>query len=213
MEFRKVLILEDTPDTMEWLREIVQSAFEEADLTTATTLAEGLAAVAAQSFDLAIVDLGLPDGTGLTLIDEIRSKGANTYIVVATIYDDDKNLFDALRTGANGYVLKDDPKETLLRYLRGVREKRTPVSERAMDRVLTHFHQQGEARRESDLTDREVDVLRLIAKGYNVVETAGLLGLSVNTVKGYIKIVYSKLGISSRAEATAVAIKRNLIEI
>jgi len=208
-----ILILEDTLDTMVWLTETTQTAFPNARIVCAQQLSEAMALVQDTTFDLAIVDLGLPDGSGLTLIDEIRHKEQQTFIVVATIYDDERNMLDALRAGANGYLLKDDPRESILEYLRGVLEDHAPVSQRSLDKVLDHFHQQGDSRRKSDLTEREEDVLRLIAKGYNVTEAAQLLKLSANTVKGYVKTIYSKLGISSRAEATSEAIKRNLIEL
>tara|TARA_R110002111_G_scaffold25046_1_gene55280 strand:- start:675 stop:923 length:249 start_codon:yes stop_codon:yes gene_type:complete len=82
-----------------------------------------------------------------------------------------------------------------------------------MDQVLGHFHQQGDARRDSALTKREEDVLVLIAKGFSAADSASMLSITENTVKGYIKEIYAKLGVNSRAEATAYAIKRNLIDL
>lgn len=87
------------------------------------------------------------------------------------------------------------------------------MSDRSMGQVLDHFHQQGEARRDSALTKREEDVLILIAKGYSAADASSMLNITENTVKGYIKDIYGKLGVNSRAEATAYAIKRNLIDI
>ncbi len=208
-----ILILEDTPETMVWLTNVTLAAFPDATITGATNLADAIEIVRHQSFDLALVDLGLPDGSGITLIDEVRNLKQDTFLVVATIYDDERSLFDALRAGANGYLLKDEPKETILKYLLGVLENHAPVSKNSMEMVLNHFHKQGESRRESDLSVREEEVLRLIAKGLSVVEAAGLLELQANTVKGYVKTIYSKLGISTRAEATSYAIQRNLIDI
>lgn len=209
----QILILEDTPETMKWLRTTVSEVFPEADITTATTLSESLkiAARIADNLDLAIVDLGLPDGSGVDLIKAIRKHCDTTHIVVATIYDDDKSLFSALRAGANGYILKDEDRDSIAALLNGISESRTPISQKSMDKVLDHFHRQGEAQNSVNPTAREQDVLVLISRGYSASETATTLGIRENTVKGYIKDIYAKLGISSRAEATAYAISHSLI--
>jgi len=209
---KTVLIVEDTPATLEWLRTVVSDAFSDAAIITATNLAEAGERVAQQSFDFALVDLGLPDGSGLDLIKRIRKvMGREPYIVVATIFDDDKNLMTALREGANGYLLKDESHQTMVEHLRGAVENRPPMSSRSLDRVITKLNR--DTSDEVPLTEREQDVLRLIAKGYNVTQTADMLGLTKNTVKSYLKTVYAKLGISSRAEAAAEAIKRQLIDL
>lgn len=213
MSFSSILILEDTEETLNWLLEVTQSVMPEADIKTATCLKDAMSLISIENFQLAIVDLGLPDGSGIDLIEAARRQSSSMQIIVATIYDDDRHLFDALRAGANGYVLKDDDKEKIGQYLQGLNENKTAISTKSLDRVLNHFHAQGESRREISLTAREEDILRLIAKGYNVGDTAKLLTLSAHTVKGYIKTIYTKLDVSSRAEATAEAIKRNLIEL
>tara|TARA_R110002073_G_scaffold2950_5_gene19627 strand:+ start:6470 stop:7111 length:642 start_codon:yes stop_codon:yes gene_type:complete len=213
MKIDSILILEDTADTLRWLFDLVTSIYPAARVITATNLSEAKVAVRQDTFDLAIVDLGLPDGSGIDLIDLVREKEQPTYIVVATIYDDDKHLFAALRAGANGYILKDDDRNSIGAYLSGIEHNQAPISPRSMDQVLGHFHQQGDARRDSALTKREEDVLVLIAKGFSAADSASMLSITENTVKGYIKEIYAKLGVNSRAEATAYAIKRNLIDL
>ena len=206
-----VLILEDLADTLNWLKDAVNDAFPTAKVHTAGTLADACAIAADQMFDLALVDLGLPDGSGLDLIRQIRRQSDDTYIVVATVYDDDDHLISALRSGANGYLLKDESRDDLVAHLKAISESRPPLSDRALDVVVAHFSEQS--RDEVYLTKREEDVLCLVAKGYNVNESAEMLGISGNTVKGYLKTVYSKLGVNSRAEATTEAIKRKLIKV
>lgn len=216
-----VLILEDARDTLEWLRAIVAETFPTASITTAETQQQAMDCIASSNFDLALIDLGLPDGSGHHVIRKIRERSADTYIVVATIFDDDDHLVSALQEGANGYLLKDEDRETLKTHLQGIAANRAPLSNRALDKVLGHVSREiGNATTVGDtssplvaLTPREVDVLQLVAKGYNVTESAALLGLTANTVKSYLKAIYSKLDISSRAEATAEAIKRQLIEV
>lgn len=212
MNIQSVLIVEDTPETLAWLKGLCVEVFTDATITTAEDLSSGMEVINEARFDLCLIDLGLPDGSGLDLIESLRAIDQTTYIVVATIYDDDKSLFSALQTGANGYVLKDDERDNLVSFLRGILEKETPMSQRALDRMVRHFHDQGTERQAiSKLTRRETDVLCLIAKGYSVGEASETLSISQSTVKGYVKEIYAKLGISSRAEATAIAIKSQLI--
>jgi DNA-binding NarL/FixJ family response regulator len=206
-----VLILEDQEETLTWLRDIVSETFPAANVTITRTLKEAQSQTSDSSFDLVLVDLGLPDGSGLELIKDIRARSAEAYIVVATIYDDDDHLVAALKAGANGYLLKDEHRDQLIEHLKGIPASRAPLSDRALNRVVDQFHKPEEDL--IALTSREEEVLQLVAKGYNVSESAEMLGLSANTVKSYLKAVYGKLGISSRAEATAEAIKRQLIEV
>ncbi len=211
MDIRSVLIVEDSPDTLAWLRGLCAEVYE-AEVVTASSVAEGLAALESHSFDLCLVDLGLPDGSGIELIEQLRNEESQSYIVVATIYDDDKSLFTALQSGANGYILKDDERASVAAFLRGILAKEAPFSSRTLNRIVQHFHDQGEERRALvKLTRRETDVLRLIAKGYSVSDASDMLGISKHTAKGYVKEVYAKLGVSSRAEATAMAIKLQII--
>lgn len=207
-----VLIVEDTPTTMTWLQEVVAEAFPEADVHCAETLSAARKILRDQHFDLALLDLGLPDGSGIELIVEIRNLlGDAPYIVVATIFDDDRHLMGALREGANGYLLKDEERDTMVDHLRGITRNQTPMSNKSLGQVLQNIKKPGEPN--IKLTEREEDVLRVIAKGFSVSESAAMLGLTNNTVKSYLKTIYSKLGISSRAEATAEALKRHLIEL
>ncbi len=210
-----MLIVEDTPTTREWLQSVVHSAFPSARIVTASNVREGKDMVASTPFELALVDLGLPDGSGQELIRHIRETvGKAPYIVVATIFDDDTNLVSSLREGANGYFLKDESSETMVRHLQGITENRTPMSARSLDTMVASFHRDNPAKEgEVALTDREEEVLRIIAKGFNVTEAADMLGLTRNTVKSYVKTIYAKLDISSRAEATAEALKRQLIDL
>lgn len=213
MNPQSVLIVEDTEATRIWLAGLVGEAWPTAQIVTAIDVRTAKLAINQQRFDLCLIDLGLPDGSGIEIIQALKSKPDPGHIIVATIYDDDRNVFDALRAGANGYILKDDPKPRVLDYLKGLDQNKHAFSERAMGRVVNHFHEQGQTRQESSLTGREEEVLVMLAKGYSASETAESLGLTTNTVKGYIKLIYSKIGVSSRAQATTWAIKQNLIDI
>ena len=204
------LIVEDIDSTLKWLEQTLLVAFPEIEINMATSCAEAVHSLEHCTFDLVLLDLGLPDGSGLDLIAPLRaSQGDQCNIVITTIFDDDKHLVKALQQGANGYLLKDDDTEAFVKQLQGLLQDRPPVSTRSLSRLLNKM--QPDSSPGVELTTREQDVLQLVAKGFSVAESAGMLGLTTNTVKSYLKTIYTKLDIGSRAEATAEAIRRGLI--
>ncbi|MGJ8688965.1 MAG: response regulator [Gammaproteobacteria bacterium] len=206
------LVVEDNPDTQEWLVSCVHAAFPELEIVTAANLALGQELIHRRDFELALIDLGLPDGSGIELIKGLSAKAYATYIVVATIYDDDKNLFAALKSGAKGYILKDQDRERIVSYLKGIQKNRPPLSAASSARLISHFNSKGDALERSSLTPRETEVVCLIGKGYSVEDTAAMLKLSPDTIKGYIKGVYAKLGVGNRAELTLEAVRLGIID-
>jgi DNA-binding NarL/FixJ family response regulator len=210
--FARALLVEDLADSRRWLGAALREAFPGIAVVEAASLAEGLLA-AADPPPLALVDLGLPDGSGIQLIEVLCRHAAHCLCVVVTVFDDDGHLFPALRAGAQGYLLKDQPTTQLAATLRGIAAGQPPLSPSIARRLLGHFRApaapaapEGEA-----LTARETDVLRLVAKGYTVQQAADTLSLSRHTVSGYLKEVYRKLAVGSRAEATLEAARRGLI--
>ncbi len=205
----RVWILEDLPESQAWLSKALQAVFPAAALTHFVCLADALAAVSTQPGpDLALVDLSLPDGSGIDLIESLNRHSPQTLCVVTSIYDDDLHLMPALRAGAQGYLLKDQSWEQIAELLRGIAEGRPPLSPAIARRLLAHFRPQPQQHMIAPLTERETEVLSLIAKGMTMAEAARLLNISPNTVAGYIKEIYRKLNVSSRAEAALTA--RNL---
>lgn len=206
------LVLEDNPETLAWLAACVQTAFPDLTVYKAADLAAARGLVARHEFTLALIDLGLPDGSGIDAIKLLNSTESACYVVVATIYDDDHHLFSALRAGARGYVLKDQDRERIVGYLKGIRKQQPAISAEASRRMVAHFNSKGEHLRQVQLTARETEVLCLIGKGYKVEDAAAILTLSPDTVKGYVKSIYAKLEVSNRSEATLEAIRLGLID-
>jgi DNA-binding NarL/FixJ family response regulator len=216
---RRVLIVEDLPDTRAWLARVVSEAFGApepelaADLRAArhwlTTLAEE------DQAPFALVDLGLPDGSGVDFIGELMSRRPLATVVVATIYDDDLHLLAAMAAGAQGYLLKDQDANRLGDRLRALEAGEPAISPPMARRILEHFRRSArfEAGGEADvvLTPRETDVLRLIGRGLTLNEASDVLGVSRHTLPGYVKTIYRKLGVASRAEAAVEAVRRNLV--
>lgn len=206
---KHALIIEDLPATRQWLAECVQSAFPGVTITVAKNVATGLAALREQSPELAVVDLGLPDGSGLELI--IEAAKTDAYIVVATVFADDTHLFPALKAGAHGYVLKDQSHDGMVDLLRGIVGGQPPLSPSIARRLLSHFGPDTQAREATPLSPRELETLELVAKGYTVVKVAEALSISANTAAGYVKEIYRKLNVSSRAEMAIEAARLGLI--
>jgi DNA-binding NarL/FixJ family response regulator len=208
------LLVEDVAETRNWLEGVLGDAFEGIAVVACDSLraAEQAIRMQATPFDLAIIDLGLPDGSGLDLVGKLRQTAPNTVCVVATIYDDDGHLFDALAAGAQGYILKDEDAEMVGALLLRIGRGEPPLSPSIARRILAHFLGGGRvvAVDDAGLTARETEVLTLIAKGLTVGEAARMLALKPQTVASYVKTIYSKLNVSTRAEATLEAVRRGL---
>lgn len=210
------IIIEDLPPAQEWLRDVVLTAYPEINLHLGQSVQDGLSLIAAHAPDLALIDLNLPDGSGIEIIQAITAKHPQTYTIVSTIYDDDQHLFPALRAGARGYLLKEQRKDQLVKLLKGIVNGEPPLSPSISQRLLQYFSPASpEVINRSEaisLTRREQEVLSIIAKGHNLNDAAELLAVSRNTVATHVKNIYSKLNISSRAEAAQMASQMGIID-
>ena len=196
----RVLIVEDLEQPRKWLAGLLRTALPEVG-------------------PVDCADWTLPDGDSEELIRTLVAKLAQVTVIVATIHHDDDHVFQALRAGASGYLLKSESAAVVTAQLQRLRVGEPALSPSVARRVLRYFRvtpQPDGAAREArvprvDLTERERDVLRLIGKGYRVLEVSDLLGISAHTVTSYVRDIYRKLGISSRAEAATEAIRRGLV--
>lgn len=206
-EFARALVVDDLADVRAWLAEALGAAFPGIEVDAVASLAEAMARIELPP-QIALVDLGLPDGSGTQLIEALQKRGAGTLCIVATVFDDDAHLFPALRAGAQGYVLKDRDRDALAGMLRGIASGQPPLSSSIARRLLRHFQPMPQ---QADLTPRETEVLRLTAKGLTLNEVAEALGISRHTVSGYLKDIYRKLSVGTRAEAALEAARRGLV--
>ena len=206
---RTVLIVEDLPSTRDWLATAVERAFPGSQIATAEDIATARKALAESWPDLVLVDLGLPDGDGTDLIAAIKQAAPATRCVVASTFGDDAHLFPALRAGADGYLTKDAEIDQLAEALAGILAGRPPLSPGIARRLMQHF--QPQVQPDDGLSPREREVLTLIAKGYTVNRAAEMLQIASSTAAGYVKDIYRKLEISSRAEATLKAAEMGLV--
>ncbi|QTN31455.1 response regulator transcription factor [Akkermansiaceae bacterium] len=198
---KDVLIVEDIPETRRWLADVVHCAFPECRIREAASVAAGLEAET--GMDLALIDLGLPDGSGLTILRHLREHSPQTLCVITTVVGDDAHIVAALSAGAQGYLLKEQPAEQLSRQLIQLNEGVPALSPSVARRIMEHFRLTGPvADCDSALTEREKETLALIARGCRNSDAAVALGIAESTVASHIKATYRKLGISSRAEAS-----------
>jgi len=215
---KSVFILEDLAVTSAWLRTLMVEAYPEAVVAQAASLANAREWLQRQQAPvplLCLVDLGLPDGSGVDFIRELLVRLPAAKAVVTTLYDDDEHLLSAMAAGATGYLLKDHEPADIVRRLRAMEKGESPISPAMAERILAHFRNHarfvGGQAEAAQLTPRETDVLRLVGRGLKVSEAAAALGLSETTVSGYLKTVYRKLDIGSRAEAAIEAVRRGLV--
>jgi len=209
------LVLEDQANLARWLQDILEECFPGIRIARAASVAEGLRQVEAATPEIALVDLGLPDGSGMELIRALAGRNAACEIVVTTIYADDHHLFPALRAGASGYLLKDQPRAKIVQALHGIGNGEPPLSAGIARRMLRVFSGEGTPGGSDDapaLSPRESQTLSLIARGYKIAEVAAALGVSPNTAHEYVKGVYRKLKVGSRAEAALEAARRGLVD-
>ncbi len=206
---KNILLLEDLPEIRAWLKVLIHQVFPDAQISESARVHDALGLVGAVKFDLALVDLGLPDGSGVDVVAALREQQPECQSVVVTIHDDDEHLFPALQAGAFGYVLKEQARELIAEQLSRMSQGEPPLSPSIARRVIAYFAAQAKPQKDMiphvQLTDRETEVLLRVAKGFTLPEIGVQLNLSRHTIADYVKQIYRKLNVSSRAEAALEA--------
>jgi DNA-binding NarL/FixJ family response regulator len=205
----QILLLEDLPEIRTWLKALVLQVFPQAQVSEASRVHDALGLVSAIPFQLALIDLGLPDGSGVDVVSALRESQPEAQSVVVTIHDDDEHLFPALQAGAFGYILKEQPRELIAEQLQRISSGEPPLSPSIARRVIAYFAAQEKPQADLmphvQLTERESEVLLRVAKGFTLPEIGVQLSLSRHTIADYVKQIYRKLNVSSRAEAALEA--------
>ncbi len=167
--------------------------------------------------DLVLMDIRMPRLNGLEATRLIKTEMPGTRIVMVTVSDDDADLFEAIKAGAEGYLLKDMSEEEFSRTLTGIEAGEPALSPGLAARILDEFARRSRASEEGpkdpDLTEREREVLRLVAEGATNREIAARLVISENTVNFHVKNILAKLHLKNRAQAVAYAIRTGLVSL
>lgn len=165
--------------------------------------------------DLVLMDLKMPGMNGVEATRQIHARWPGIKVLVLTTYDDDEWVFDAIRAGASGYLLKDTPREEVIKAVRGTVEGKSFVDPAVAGKLMhqvTSRQTQLSAAITNRLTEREVDVLKLLAKGFTNAEIAGRLYLSEGTVRNHVSAILAKLDVADRTQAAVIAIQHGLGE-
>ncbi|MDP3405240.1 MAG: response regulator transcription factor [Brevundimonas sp.] len=214
---RRIAILEDDPHVMAHFVDIISASPTLEICATAGTLAEARAMIPLDP-DLVLSDIGLPDGSGLDFIPELKA-GSSCKTLVVTAFGDRDTVVTALSAGADGYLLKDSSPEVILEGIHVTLMGGAPISASAAVYLLDRLRQ-----REPDpvvkiepglehLTPREIELLKVFARGQSYKEAARSLGISPLTVGNHVKAIYRKLEVNSRGEAVYAAMRRGDLQV
>ena len=212
----RVLLVEDDARTRARLERAI-AAHDGLQVQAAVgTCAEARAELAGQAPDVLLTDLGLPDGHGTALIREIREAHPQTRSMVISVFGDERNVVDAIRAGASGYLLKDASSKEIGRSILDLIAGGSPISP-AVARYLLKSLQPAAPEKPAtklvdELSEREIEVLQLVADGSSYAEIGKTLFISVNTVGTHIKHIYDKLAVNSRGKAVHEAGQRGLLK-
>lgn len=210
----KVLIADDQEIVCEGLKKILQSDPELKVIGTAHNGQQALELIEHQRPNLVLMDLQMPIMNGVQAIRQLRKTDPDLPVLVLTTYTDDKWLFDAIRAGANGYLLKDRPRQELIDAIKGTASGDSyldpAVTKRVLDSVAS-LPEPMESSSDLDLSQREQDILQLLVEGLSNADIAQRLFLSEGTVRNYLSGLFTKLGVSDRTQAVVVALRRGLV--
>jgi len=225
----RVMLVDDDEQIQQALKAAIETHPELKLLGQAYTLKEAMLLVPSLKPDVVLVDLGLPDGSGLELITHIHQHMPNCESMVLTVFGDESHVISSIEAGATGYLTKDTRTAEILDRLKQLRAGGSPISPVIARRLLNRFRATAPHTTEptaeqlptgkscdidfTPLSDREQQVLEMVAKGFMQAEIAEILGVSINTVSTFIKRIYKKLAVNSRTGAVHRANALGLINL
>ena len=201
----RVLIVDDHTTVLAGLTAIIGM---QPDMVVVAEAANGIEALGLWQQhrpDITLLDLRMPKMDGVSALNEIRQRDQSARVIVLTTYDADLDILRAIKAGAKGYLLKDARREELLDCIRKVNSGETRIPQGIMQKLVTGISSEP-------MTDREAEVLQLLAVGRSNKEIGTNLSISEFTVKGHLRSIFSKLNVLSRTEAIAAASRRGLVQ-
>lgn len=217
----RVSLVDDDVDFQMAVTEALATASDVTLQNIVGTMAEGLIMLNAPQVDVLIVDLGLPDGSGIEIIRAAHEKWPECNLMVSTTFGDELHVMQSLEAGATGYLLKDSDSVNLINEIRSLHSGGSPISPLIARKILTHFCSDAKKHIDQDskafnanqvaLSKREQEVLEYITKGFSSNEIAGLLEVSPHTILTFVRRIYTKLKVTSKAEAIYEARNQGLL--
>lgn len=201
---RSVIVVEDDQGLREQLVKILETASDMRCVGAFTSAEEALPQIARKMPDVILMDIKLPGMSGIECLTLVRKFAPDVHTIMVTVYEDSERIFQALKAGANGYLIKSSPPEELLAAIRDIYEGGAPMSGPIAFKVVQHFHEMGPSSQEAEnLSPRERQVLDLLAKGFIYKEIGLKLDIASETVRSFVKKICKKLHVRSRIEAVA----------
>lgn len=212
----RVLICDDQAIVCDGLEAILSTDSEIEVVGLASNGAQAVELAQKTKPDLVLMDLKMPGMNGIQATQALREQVPETRVLVLTTYDDDEWVFDAIRSGAAGYMLKDTPRDKLIPAIKDTVAGKTHIDPVVAGKLFRHIAQETVGQPASllaaDLNEREREVLQLITNGLSNTEIAQRLHLSDGTVRNYVSALFVKLGVSDRTQAAVLALRYGIVE-
>ena len=198
-----VVVVEDDHDTRQALRLLINSSGELSCVADCASGEDALRVVPALGPDVVLMDVKLPGISGIECIRRLKAVNPTQKVLMFTVFEDHRRIFESLAAGAVGYILKKTPREKLLEQILDAHSGGAPMSGQVARQVVESFRRPRSTDEDSELSEREQDVLQQLSEGRIYREIADALGITVNTVRTHIRSIYEKLEARNRSEAVA----------
>lgn len=212
----KIVIYEDNHDLRESLAVLLQGTTGLEVMGAFSNCKDVISQIADLQPDVVLMDIDMPIKNGIEGLKLINQNFPETSVIMLTVFDSNDYIFDAIRAGAVGYLLKKSSPIEIIKAIEDVKNGGTSMTPSIARKVLQHFPKEPIKKEESTeiekLTEREMEVLQLLTKGFTYRMAAYELGIGTETIRTYIKRIYNKLHVHSNTEAVAMALERNLLK-
>lgn len=212
MENIRVLLFDDNKKMLKSLSMLIESQVGMALCGAYSNALNIVEAVMTHKPTLVLLDINMPGINGIEGLAKLSKECPETPVIMLTAFDDEDKIIGALRNGARGYLLKSTPPDTLIKLMRDSVKGIVPFTNQVTEVVLNHFKKPVRGISEYALTEREIDVLRLLVKGDSYQLVADSLNISYETVRTHIKHLYVKLKVANLAAAVVKAVRENLVD-
>jgi len=209
----KVAIIEDQARTRDGLAALISGTKGYRTVGKFSSMEEALAKIEWEPPDVALSDIGLPGISGIEGVRLLKSRYPSLNVLMLTVYADNEHIFEAICAGASGYLLKDTPPTRLLEAIRELSDGGAPMTPEIARKVVQMFQKVVPPKAEdSQLSPREVEVLRLLADGHVYKTAADALSVSIDTIRFHIRNIYEKLHVHSKSEAVLKAFRTGILK-
>lgn len=197
----KVVIVEDVKDIREGLQLLINSNWAFSCTETYASAEDALLGLPNGLPDVVLMDIHLPGISGIEAIKKLKPQFPKVQFIMSTVYEDDENIFESLKAGATGYLLKKTSPDKILEAITEVYNGGSPMSAQIARKVIGAFQKKNPIDEVSDLTPKEKEILKALSKGLRYKEIAGEMRISMDTVRTHVRHIYEKLQVQSRMDA------------